>query len=151
LSPAPQLGIVADPGDEIEISLNALWGSTAAGPSGFLDICTWDPVAAVAINWLTGLTALSPSIGWDVVGAAGANGLPSLFSVGTSTSVADRIAGVFRYPVQPADIKGGLVTFQVRGGCTTTATRTIAAGSVAGWNFVWQVTNVGPASYLAVA
>lgn len=150
VSPAPQLQIAADPGDEIEISMQALWQTVSAGPAAWLDICTYNPVTATPVNYLSGVTGNSPSLGWDVVGAASAIGLPTTYSIGTSTSVSDRVNGTWRYQVQPADIIGGFVTFQVRGAAATTATRLLFAGTN-NWNFVWQLENHGPASYLAIS
>lgn len=162
ISGAGVLQLPAEPGDLIEIDLNGIWDASAT-VIGSLDIATFNLPAyaagnsagvAACINYLSGIKSIGGyggttlGLGYDAVGAQGANGLAVLMSnidLLTLPGRGDRISGKFYYPVQWADIIAGYVYFCVVGKSSTTTVRHIK--NVAGYNFLLSAVNVGPVSY----
>jgi hypothetical protein len=160
--------VPAEPGDILELDVNALW-DTSAAVIGSLDLVTMNASAytagnnagvAAVINYVSGVASMGggvASIGLgflsaidaQAVGAQAANGLSALYSPGAVATVSDRIVGKFYYPVQAADIINGVVTVALVGRSSTTTVRHIK--NAAGYQVFLSAVNVGPLSYLSEA
>lgn len=147
-----QLAVPADPGDLIEVNLEALWDSPATvGTLGGLDFATLNPNTGTAINFFSGMSwagsAGVPYLGLDAVGAQLSNGCTSLLSGGNGGNQFDHASGVIPYVVQFADIQQGYVYVALWGkSSSATVNRNLLLGSAN--QFVWTARNYGPVSYV---